>query len=60
MTEVITAIEKLRRIEELWEKLKGVKRNTLEYAALTKQIGALSAEYQDLVEAAGKPKQAVT
>jgi hypothetical protein len=55
MTEASMAIEKLRRIEELWEKLKGVKHNTPEYAALIKQIGVLSVEYQDLVEAARKP-----
>lgn len=56
MTEASIAIDKLRRIEELWEKLKGAKTNTLEYKALIKEIGALSIEYQKLVEAAGRSK----
>ena len=55
MTEARVAIEKLRRIEELWEKLKGFKTNMPEYKALITEIGALSIEYQKLVEAAKKP-----
>ena len=56
MTEASIAIEKLRHIEELWEKLKGTKTNTPEYKALISEIGALSIEYQRLVDAAGLPK----
>jgi hypothetical protein len=55
MNETSIAIDKLRRIEELWEKLKEVKTNTPEYRALVKEIGVLSLEYQQLVEAAKKP-----
>jgi hypothetical protein len=55
VTEAAIAIAKLRRIEELWENLKGLKSNTPEYKALIKEIGALSAEYQKLVEAMKKP-----
>jgi hypothetical protein len=49
-------IDKLRHIEELWEKLKAVKTNTPEYAVLIKQIGVLSIEYQQLAEVAKKPE----
>ena len=52
MSDASVAIDKLRCIEELWEKLKGIKTNTPEYTTLVKQIGALSIEYQKLVEAA--------
>jgi hypothetical protein len=55
VSEASVAIDKLRHIEELWEKLKPVKPNTPEYASLIKQIGALSMEYQRLAEAAKKP-----
>jgi hypothetical protein len=34
MSESSIAIDKLEHIEELWEKLKGAKANTPEYAAL--------------------------
>ena len=51
MSTTMTAIDELKRIEELWEKLKSVKSHTPEYAALVKQIAALSGEYQKLVEA---------
>lgn len=56
MSEANVAIDKLRRIEDLWEKLKPVKPNTPEYAALIKQIGVLSIEYQQLAEVARKPQ----
>ena len=56
MSEAGAAIDKLRRIEELWEKLKGAKTNTPEYKALIKEIGASSIEYQKLVDAAGRLK----
>jgi len=56
MTNASIAIDKLRRIEELWEKLKGAKTNTPEYKALIKEIGALSIEYQKLVDATEQQK----
>ncbi len=56
MSEANLAIDKLRNIEALWEKLKAVKTNTPEYVALTKQIGVLSMEYQKIAEAAKKPQ----
>lgn len=52
MSDASTAIDKLQRIEELWERLKGIKTNAPEYAPLVKQVAVLSAEYQKLVEAA--------
>ena len=54
MSEASVAIDQLRHIEELWEKLKPIKPHTPEYAALVKQIGVLSTEYQRLAEAATK------
>ena len=51
MSDASIAIDKLKRIEELWEKLKGIKTNSPEYGTLVKQIAALSAEYQKIVEA---------
>lgn len=54
MTEPNIAINKLRHIQESWEKLKGFKTNTPEYRALVKEIAALSLEYQTLVESAKK------
>ena len=56
MSDANVAIGKLRHIEDLWEKLKAVKSNTPDYAALIKQIGLLSMEYQTLAEAAKKPE----
>jgi hypothetical protein len=52
VSEANIAINKLRRIEESWEKLKGFKTNTPEYQALIKEIAVLSTEYQALIEAA--------
>ena len=52
MSEANIAINKLRRIEESWEKLKGFKTNTPEYRALIKEISVLSTEYQALIESA--------
>jgi hypothetical protein len=52
VSEASIAIDKLRHIEELWEKLKAVKPNTVPYSALIQQIGVLSKEYQHLAEAA--------
>jgi hypothetical protein len=56
VTEESIAIDKLRHIEELWEKLKGAKTNTDEYKALIKEIGILSVEYQKLVDATEQRK----
>jgi hypothetical protein len=56
MSDANIAIDRLCRIEELWEKLKGIKTNTPEYATLVKQIGVLSMEYQKLVEAVKEPR----
>jgi hypothetical protein len=55
MTEASAAIDKLRRIEELWEKLKITKTHTPEYHALIKEIRVQSIEYQKLAEVAGQP-----
>jgi len=52
MPEANVAINKLRLIEESWEKLKGFKHSTPEYRALIKEIAVLSCEYQTLVESA--------
>ena len=51
------AIEKLRRIEKLWEQLRATKTNTVEYKTIVKQIGVLSMEYQKIAEAAEKPEE---
>jgi hypothetical protein len=48
------AIEKLARIEQLWEQLRGAKTNTPEYKKLVNEIGVLSMEYQKLAEAGRK------
>jgi hypothetical protein len=48
------AIEKLTRIEHLWEQLRSTKPNTPEYKKLVNEIGVLSAEYQKLAEAGRK------
>ncbi len=58
MSDASVAIDKLKRIEKLWEKLKELKTNAPEYASLVKQIAVLSAEYQKLVEAAKTPNGA--
>jgi hypothetical protein len=50
MSDASIAIDKLRHIEDLWENLKRTKTGTPEYAALIKEIAALSTEYQGLVE----------
>jgi hypothetical protein len=55
MSDVGTAINTLRRIEELWQKLQGAKTDTPEYAALSEQIRALSTEYQKIVVVAKTP-----
>lgn len=52
MSDASIAIDKLKRIEESWEKLKGIKTNAPEYSPMIEQIAVLSADYQKLVEAA--------
>jgi hypothetical protein len=48
------AIEKLARIERLWEQLRTTKTDTPEYKRLVNEIGVLSMEYQKLAEAGRK------
>jgi hypothetical protein len=48
------AIEKLTRIEQLWEQLRSTRTDTPEYKRLVNEIGVLSMEYQKLAEAARK------
>jgi len=48
------AIEKLTRIEQLWEQLKSTRTNAPEYKRLVNEIGVLSMEYQKLAEAGRK------
>ncbi|HEY4837547.1 MAG TPA: hypothetical protein VIH72_03005 [Candidatus Acidoferrales bacterium] len=48
------AIEKLTRIEQLWEQLRSTKTDTPEYKRLVNEIGVLSMEYQKLAEAGRK------
>jgi hypothetical protein len=57
MNNASMAIEKLRRIEELWEQLRMTKTNTPRYRTIVKQIGVLSMEYHELAEAAKKPEE---
>jgi hypothetical protein len=55
MNETNVAIEKLQRIQELWRELGRTESNAPGYETLLKKIRVLSAEYQELVEAARKP-----
>jgi hypothetical protein len=55
MNETNVAIEKLQRIQELWRELGRTESNTPGYETLLKKIRVLSAEYQELVDAAWKP-----
>jgi hypothetical protein len=48
------AIEKLARIEQLWEQLRSARTNTPECKRLVNEIGVLSIEYQKLAEAGRK------
>jgi hypothetical protein len=43
-------IDKRRRIEDLWEKLRGEKIGTPEYEATVNEIGVLAMEYHRLTE----------
>jgi hypothetical protein len=55
MNETNVAIEKLQRIQELWRELGRTESNAPGYETLLKKIRVLSAEYQELVDAARKP-----
>jgi hypothetical protein len=57
MREASIAIEKLRRIRKLWQKVRGTRVNTPKYRKAIAQIGVLSKEYQKLVNAVRKPKK---
>jgi hypothetical protein len=54
MDEAKLAIDKLQRIQKLWTELGRTKSDAPEYGTIMKEIRALSAEYQTLVEAAKK------
>jgi hypothetical protein len=47
------AADKLRRIENLWEKLRRTRTDTPEYKSLVNEIGSLSMEYHQLVDPRG-------
>ena len=49
-------LDKLASIQNLWIELRATKMDTPEYETIIKQIGALSAEYQALVDEATKSK----
>jgi hypothetical protein len=54
MDEAKLAINKLQRIQKLWTELGRTKSDAPEYGTILREIRALSAEYQTLVEAAKK------
>ncbi len=55
MNETKVAVEKVQRIQELWRELGRTESSAPGYEALLKKIRVLSAEYQELVDAARKP-----
>jgi len=55
MNETKVAVEKLQRIQELWRELGRTESSAPGYETLLKKIRVLSAEYQELVDAARKP-----
>jgi hypothetical protein len=57
MGAVTSAADKLRRINQLWEKLRATKTDTPEYKRLINEIGVLSMEYHQVVELTGQPTQ---
>lgn len=59
MNETNVAVEKLQRIQELWHELGRTKSNAPGYETLLEKIRVLSAEYQELVDAARKPKNPI-
>jgi hypothetical protein len=50
MSYATVVIDKRRRIEALWEKLRGTKTDTPEYNAIVNEIGVLAMEYHGLVD----------
>jgi hypothetical protein len=50
MNVVTMMIDKRRRIEELWEKLRGTKTNTSECKTIVNEIGVLSIQYHQLID----------
>jgi hypothetical protein len=56
MNETNIAVDKLQRIQELWRELGRTKSDAARYETLLKKIRVLSDEYQELVDAARKPK----
>jgi hypothetical protein len=50
MNVVTMMIDKRRRIEEPWEKLRGTKTNTSEYKTIVNEIGVLSMWYHQLID----------
>jgi hypothetical protein len=55
MAESDTAIEKLRRIQELWTEVGRTRLDTPKYKTLMIKIRILSSEYQELLEASNNP-----
>jgi hypothetical protein len=56
MSEADLAVDKLRRIQQLWTELGRTKLNAPEYQTVLARIRILSAEYQAILDAAPKPK----
>ena len=50
MDETKLAIDKLQRIQQLWTQLGRTKSDAPEYGTIMKEIRALSAEYQNLID----------
>jgi hypothetical protein len=54
--ETSAAVEKLRRIQQLWQELGRTKSSSPEYEILVKKIRALSGEYEALLPTPKNPK----
>jgi hypothetical protein len=55
--ETNAAVEKLKRIQQLWRELGRTKASTPEYEMLLTKIRTMSAEYEALLPAPEKPKR---
>jgi hypothetical protein len=55
MTALAVATDKLRRINQLWEKLRETKTDSPEYKRLINEIGVLSMEYHQIAGPSGLP-----
>jgi hypothetical protein len=55
VNETNPALNKLKRVQQLWEALGRTKLNSAEYQDIMMNIRALSAEYQSLVDASSRP-----